>query len=189
MGWYHTTGASRADIIAEVTREETWTHEGRALRRTVLRHCTRGNVLWMLVERDMGDGSGATKYVACYLLQRNREGWGYKPMDETVGPYYFTCPLSYLDAADPPKNRTAADWRKVVRARAATAKAARAALKSLKMGDTVVLVPGAIPARLTVTSLKPLRGRDERGAVYRVTPKYVDAVATVTANAAEGSRT
>ena len=43
---------------------------------------------------------------------RKPSGWGYKDMDESVGPCYHDCPISYLNSVSPPINQYSADWRK-----------------------------------------------------------------------------
>jgi len=111
MGWYYTNGASKTDIVRELTEMDD---NGTARIRT-LRHCLRDNVLWALVEveRYGAEPSDSKRYIACYLLQRGDNGWGYKPMSESMHPYYYSCPLSYLNAC-PETNR---DWRAEVRSR------------------------------------------------------------------------
>lgn len=101
MGWYFTPSATRAQVIAELNREGN-----------TVRHCLRGNVLWSV---RLSESTGRL-YIGCDLLQREPggNGWGHKPMDESVGPYYFDCPLAYLRAADPPINSTAVRWRRAV---------------------------------------------------------------------------
>lgn len=39
------------------------------------------------------------RWIGCDLLEYSKrdEGWGYKDMDESMHPYYYSCPLSYLD--------------------------------------------------------------------------------------------
>ncbi len=57
------------------------------------------------------------------LLAKSRDGWGYKDMDESMGPYNYDCPLGILNAADPVEKlysgwalETATNWRAKVRA-------------------------------------------------------------------------
>jgi len=120
MGWTYPHGATRRQIIEELTPEERSYGEsvGGGFFRT-LRHCCRGNVLYALHESVKGDGS-SWKWIGVYLLQRdNRDGsWGYKDMDESMHPYYYNCPVSYLDAADEPTTQDAKTWRAEVRRQA-----------------------------------------------------------------------
>lgn len=112
MGWYYTHGATRKDVIAELTPAEI-SREGGGCFRT-LRHCCRGNTLYALHQSVLPDGS-STKWIGVYLMQRSSDGWGHKPMDESMHPYNYACPLSYLDEADEPANEDAANWRAKVR--------------------------------------------------------------------------
>jgi hypothetical protein len=51
-------------------------------------------------------------FIGCYLLADGIGESGYKPMDESMGPFHFSCPLAYLDMV-PETNR---EWREHVRA-------------------------------------------------------------------------
>lgn len=83
-------------------------------------------VLWVVVEitatqpfelmpdRHLAIGQ-KFRFIRCHLLEQNaRFGWGYKPMDESAGPCYYSCPLQFLDMA--PEVLDAA-WRQQVRRR------------------------------------------------------------------------
>jgi hypothetical protein len=41
----------------------------------------------------------------------DRHNFGYKPMDETMGPYAYNCPARILDLLTPTDNLTANEWR------------------------------------------------------------------------------
>jgi len=94
MGTYYTSGASREDIVEELLAP---------LRRSghlVDHHQTiepgdGQTVLWT-VEKGERDGQ-PYQFIGCYLLQPSQYGWGYKPMDETMFPCYFSVPLSWMD--------------------------------------------------------------------------------------------
>ena len=60
-----------------------------------LNHSVRGNRLWVLLQYNEGERKGDV-FVALYLLSNSGGEWGYKDLDDTVGPYYYDCPLSYL---------------------------------------------------------------------------------------------
>ena len=115
MGWlypYHTK--TRADLVKGLRAEyNTPTHK-------ILRSQCAGNRFWALCEGTRSDGQ-VIRYILLCLLQgpeRNDPdgSWGYKEMDESVGPYYYDCPLSYLDLATEPVNDSARIWREKVRA-------------------------------------------------------------------------
>jgi hypothetical protein len=84
---------------------------------TTLKHCFKGNNLWAVQEGYKSDGT-PIRFIGLYLLRGSngsRDGWGYKDMDESAGPYYFNCPLSYLDMVACPGGH-ATEWREGVRA-------------------------------------------------------------------------
>ena len=115
MGWYFSP-QSRSELIAElIAPQET---ERASVK--VIAHALRGNVLWSVTEvtakvegvhRDLAPGQ-SLRYIRCDLLERSGSQWGYKPLDESMHPYYYSCPLSYLDLAP----EQSADWRAGVRA-------------------------------------------------------------------------
>lgn len=94
MGW--TTSwhwQTRSAIVANRVKKESY--EGRSWE--CLSHCLRGNVLWTVWEVTYQD-KPCRRFIGCDLLKNygKNEGWGYKDMDESVGPFYYTCPLKYL---------------------------------------------------------------------------------------------
>ena len=102
MGWYYTLGHSRKQLITDLTRD-TGTS-------TLITHCTRGNVLWTV--RQATDGH---RWIGCDLLQRSSDGWGHKPMEEGMHPFYYTCPLKYLELVADSEPSTNAKWREGVK--------------------------------------------------------------------------
>ncbi len=113
MGWYYTPGASRRDLIRDLIREEK-NEKGTA--RYCLKHVVRGNVLWTVwnIQKTTGE---SIFYIGCDLMQNGgKDGWGHKPMDESCGPHYYTCPLSFLEMVPDPKTQFSTGWRENVRA-------------------------------------------------------------------------
>lgn len=109
MGWSFACSPSfkKADQVAEFRGGNFW-----AAGIKVLDDAVVGNNYWALLERPDGQ-----KTIALNMMRgggRN-EGWGYKGLDETMGPYQFNCPLRLIDAASNPANDNAAEWRKQVR--------------------------------------------------------------------------
>jgi len=79
-----------------------------------LAHCTRGNVLWGVWERTFTEKYlKPERLIKCDLMQvDNSNGvWGYKPLDESSHPYYYTCPLKYLFMVPIVQSQ---DWREAV---------------------------------------------------------------------------
>ncbi|MEW6542442.1 MAG: hypothetical protein AB1411_02400 [Nitrospirota bacterium] len=160
MGWLFTSGASRRDIIAE--RIKRWSNDG--VEAVCLKHAVRGNVLWTVWEHRHEDGR-TTRFIGCDLLQCKKDcGWGYKDMDESCHPYYFTCPLSFLDMVPP----SCEPWRAKVRAYHARMNAGR----HLTVGQVVKLRGCTIP-EILIISVRPLRGR-HNGITYRLRRSDLD---------------
>jgi len=153
MGWLFIQAASKADIIHKLTSPE----ENAERRRETLAHCVRGTVLWAVVEVTFKQEKERKRFIACYLLACERGyGWGYKEMDESMHPYYYSCPLKYLDRV-PVAN---ADWRTEVRAYH------RNRRRELAIGQKIGLKGSTIPW-VVITSLRPLTG-EYRGQRYHV---------------------
>lgn len=129
MGWLSTSGASRSDIISNLTKTEIGEHGTW----DVLAHCTRSNVLWTVNRYRRADGT-ESKEIVCNLLQKLSEGWGWKDISESSGPSYFTCPLTYFAlAGEADLTDTGRQWRKECAEAHARIKQAR----DLKRGDVV----------------------------------------------------
>lgn len=80
-----------------------------------LDHSVRGNVLWYVQQITSKETGESKKYIACDLIKCERGyGWGYKDMDESMGPCYYSCPLKFFKMVPEPCNDTAKEWRKKV---------------------------------------------------------------------------
>jgi len=97
-----------------------------------LRSASVGNNLWCVHE--LSDGR---RFICLYLIKgppfgrADRHGWGYKDVDECMGPNEISCPISFLALAQPePTEGYAVGWRERVRER-------HAHLSSLKTGVKV----------------------------------------------------
>lgn len=125
MGWLFKSGYSRKDLIEDRTSD--WEHirpDGNRVNATCLAHCYRGGVfsgvLWTVWERTLlKDGQPVEqpqRWIGCDLLQcRKEQGWGYKDMDESVHPYYYSCPIGYLAKVPIEEYGGNAEWRDMVR--------------------------------------------------------------------------
>ena len=113
MGWYFSP-QSRSELIAELIAPQ----QTERVSAKVIAHALRGNVLWSVVEltakvegvhRDLAPGQ-SLRYIRCDLLECSSGQWGYKGMDESMSPYYYSCPLSYLAMA----KELSPSWRALV---------------------------------------------------------------------------
>lgn len=100
-------------------------------------HRVVGNHIWQLVQRPDG-----TKYITLDLIAKERGGgWGYKSLDEDCGPYFFDCPVTLLDKADPPATPNADTWRAKVFEYADRVKRLKREMQTLKPGTVIVVGP------------------------------------------------
>jgi hypothetical protein len=147
MGWL-ITKQNRKEMIASRIMGHTSRKPGTELVVVTecLRSCYRGNaytgVLWKVMQTTIHDFSSpgnkrtkVTKWIGLDLLCYNKasHGWGYKDMDESVGPHYYSCPLSYLDVVPQPESTFCRDWRDKVRAYHAIRQEARIARKFVEV--------------------------------------------------------
>ncbi len=114
MGWTYVR-TSRDQLIRELTAPQ----DGERVRTEVIDHTLVGNVLWTVVRvtAKQADVAGvkvdeSVCFIHCDLLESAGCEWGYKALTEAEHPYYYSCPMHYLDMAP----AQCADWRKRVRA-------------------------------------------------------------------------
>jgi hypothetical protein len=143
--------SSRKQQIEELCKTWTSGEENEIVNRAIS-HTLRGNTLWVLHERSNINTGESEKWIGCYLLAKDgpkEEGyWGYRPMDESDGPYHYTCPLSYLVAA----KEINPEWRAHVRKYHAKFQV------KLKFGDLVELNKNSAGIeQAVISSVKPLR--------------------------------
>ncbi len=109
MGWDFTRDASKADIV-----KDCLFGGAKPTEYVPIAHKTVGNCLWVVFEHDSQDRNA--RFIGLYLLEKQRGyGWGYKPMDEGMGPYELSCPLQFLDITPLPQSPFAEAWRAKVR--------------------------------------------------------------------------
>ena len=95
------------------TRKELVDHlcEGNGVK--TLKRCFKGNNMWAVQQTEDG-----LVFAVLYLIKgrnESRDGWGYKDVDETMGPYQHDFPVSWLDLLSPCDSEYAVSWRENVR--------------------------------------------------------------------------
>jgi hypothetical protein len=125
MGWLFTYGTTRKGLIAE--RAANWertAEDGMVAKSVCLAHCYRGGiysgVLWTVWERTFtkeGQQVRPTeRWITCDLLRYQQNyGWGYKDMEESMHPFYYSCPLGYLEMVPIDQFGGHAEWREGVK--------------------------------------------------------------------------
>jgi hypothetical protein len=123
MGWlFSTNWPTRASLREHLVN-------GNGVK--TLKSCWVGNDLWAVQEGTRADGS-VIRFVCLYLCRwhgKDLQGWGYKDVDETMGPCAMSCPVSYIELVEAHERehgyetgQYALEWRKNVRMAAAAKK-------------------------------------------------------------------
>ena len=171
MGWYFGY-FSRDAIIKELTEPSDWVNpDGKKVERRTLAHCCQGNVLWSVQENFL-EGVSQGRWIQCDLMKRYKAPgeeaeWGYKPMEESMHPYYYTCPLKYLDMVPDGSAGVSPEWRAKVRAYHAERK------RKLSVGAHYYLKGVRGPSWVTLVSLRPLVGTDKFNQRWRLRKKHI----------------
>lgn len=113
MGWLFTK-KSKEQLVATLVQSSS----NENVSNEVLDHHLVGSVLWSLVRLTVKkEGLAQIKageslvFIRCDLLDQQDGGWGYKAMEESMHPYYYSCPPGFLDQAP----EQSAEWRAGVR--------------------------------------------------------------------------
>ena len=119
MGWYYENGGCKQSVVRHLTEGCTREDEQATLTKRCLAHCYRGGrfrgVLWSVweLERSTKEGKEIQRWIGCDVMEysRHHEGWGYKPLDEMMEPFYYSCPLGYLKMVPIEKFGGCQGWR------------------------------------------------------------------------------
>ncbi|WP_044303106.1 hypothetical protein [Rhodopirellula sallentina] len=123
MGWLFREGITRKELIEDRTSAWERTTGDLLIRSNCLARCYRGGsfsgVLWAVWERTFSiegiESQPAERWITCDLIQYQRNsGWGYKDLDESMGPYFYSCPMKYLNLVPIEQFGGNADWRSQV---------------------------------------------------------------------------
>jgi hypothetical protein len=96
---------SRNDVVSDLVNQYTSDRF-----KIIDRKATNfGRHLWMLIKPKEGNS-----FICLFKLSSHRGDWGYKPIDESMGPCHWDCPITLIQQADPPTTQYATDWRNQV---------------------------------------------------------------------------
>ena len=173
MGWtFSTQWPDKSAMIKHLCDEQTMY--------TTIAKCVRGSALYAVHEAKSTASGSWKRIIAVYLLGSDVKrggGWGYKDMDESMGPTVSDCPPKYFDLVPEVPNAYALAWRM-----RCIENAARKSVK-LKVGDRIKLRPSFTVGELVVVSLKPLRAvpaeRPDSIAVYSLKRSMIQTVTSV----------
>lgn len=157
MGWLYTQNQTRRQLIEHVTK--TWEHTNGSGVTTCLARACRGNNLWAVFEAKYNEQPTERFIMLIMMKNGGVDGWGYKDVSESMGPYQDSCPLGFLDMVpEVPQHGLA--FRERVRAYHMRTSQKLAVNQVIKLTNT---------REYRVATLKPLRAVDMlTGILYRV---------------------
>lgn len=119
MGWVYAWPTARS-VYDEIVRE---------YHPIAYRAVDFGHKLWAVCQ------DGEHRFIVEFLCRVQQGEWGYKVIDETMGPEDVNCPLSLLEKCTPPLNTMAEEWREKVRRYHARVKSGQRLVNNLQPGD------------------------------------------------------
>lgn len=133
--WYHATNykAGEPDILKEVESLLNWENDKTVF--SVIRSSSYGSTVYSAVKKTDKETGKEDVFAAVFLTgidtRENYFNFGYKDMDETMGPYSYDCPACILDLLTETENEYAKKWREKCRERIAEKKARKTDKNSL----------------------------------------------------------
>lgn len=130
-----------------------------------IKHCLVGNNLWCVHEHD------GQRWACLYLLRGSPRikddpyNWGYKDVDETMGPNEISFPYTWLDLLTPTDSKYANEWRARVKARGEKLQKATVGSKWQGYGHTFEIIKRRGPTSF--------RAKDEYGEMWRLTSRNI----------------
>jgi len=121
MGWYFTYQKKQDlidDLLGSIEGIKKFNYETQEYEPCepysvrVLNHHMGKDGLWALRERVQGKSKKV--FITLDLIDAQNGLWGHKPMDETMGPCFYDCPIAFLDQSPDPGGYATA-WREKVR--------------------------------------------------------------------------
>ena len=133
-GWY-----SRRELVEHLTK----TQDSGSIHFETLAKCFVGNNMWTVMSRTNtalpeNDPKRLVRFICLFYIRRYAgDDWGYKDVDETMGPCEVNCPLKYLDMAPEGAldSEYATKWRENVREYWKDLEDGRKVASELKYGD------------------------------------------------------
>ena len=135
-----------------------------------LKSCSVGNNLWTVQEYTTNEGE-QVHFACLYLIKGppygrdDGHGWGYKDVDETMGPNEISFPYTWLDLLTPTDSKYANEWRARVKARGEKLQKATVGSKWQGYGHTFEIIKRRSPTSFRV--------KDEYGETWRLTSRNI----------------
>jgi hypothetical protein len=112
MGWLISHDLTKKEQVAELVKG--WSNAEAGTGTRCLDYSVRGNTLFAVMEPIVGGTPQPDdRWIMVCLLRKDRGyGWGYRDLDESMGPFNYNCPMKFLRMV--PKV-TCEEWREGVR--------------------------------------------------------------------------
>jgi len=150
MGWLF-GWETRKELLDHLLLEALSFHSTSSEHRVVAHACV-GNNLWTVCERRFPPAQGrpehSCRFILLCMMQRagSPPDWGYKDVDEDMGPTEVSCPLKYLELAPLSEHQgeCARAWRLRVREHWKVRHESQELARKLKIGDSFAFGSGTI---------------------------------------------
>lgn len=162
MGWtylHRRKGERTEDILAQELRPYTL----RAIR-------TIGGTSYCAIQ-DPADGHTFGAVVLTASAPSEHCNWGFKIVEESMGPFEDNCPAVILNLLSPTDSQYAMDWR--VRCRAKANKRTPRPGDRVRFDEPVPFRAGWSAFEFTCVSIRPARYQTAMGQVVNIPPSYV----------------
>lgn len=161
MGWLFTEQQDKATFIKDILHPAPGVE--------LLDKAVYGNEVYALYH-SLATGN---KTIVVLLLKKDKDGWGYKDMDESMGPYYHNCPVRLLNASNC-MSETAIKWRDTCRQKAAEKAKVKASVRVGYRFEWAGVAYTLVEIRdRGFRRGKAYIGQSDSGAVYRFQPKHM----------------
>jgi hypothetical protein len=149
MGWLFTEGTDKKALVASINARRT------AGGMKILKSRLVGNHHWYVAV-----GGNGKSFIGLDLIKIHRGEIGYKDMDESMGPYYYDCPESFIKISPvDPEDKNSIAWReKVIAHHARKARSYEVGMVIVYGGNKYTLSKKITPTRWSIV--------DEHGRVY-----------------------
>lgn len=114
MGWTGIPGNYRNESMKEAF-EKVIVHGD--YKDVCVDYAVRGNTAYMVIEYVKKETHERVRTIVVFLLRKSMYEFTYKDMDESMGPYYYDCPMRLLKKVEgfEPINENARKWREEVK--------------------------------------------------------------------------
>lgn len=174
MGWTYHYNTTKDRLIRYLLEPHAYTRDdGTEVRIEPLKSTVHSTRLWSLWQRTVGEE--VERYVVLHLLAADRKnnGYGYKDMDESMGPYHYDCPVTWLDLLTEPSNDYARTWREQVRAQAAKDREHKRKVEAMTPGQKILIYGKPYTYEYTIRPGRYAVRKQENGRVYGATRSMI----------------